>query len=252
MIPQFRQVLLGRYDVEYFLCDGCGLLQTEEPYWLDEAYQSAIALADTGILMRNASIARKLTSIIYFCLDTRAAYVDSAGGYGVLTRMMRDIGFDFFWHDDYCDNLFAQGFEQLKAPVRPCAVTAFEVLEHLRDPLSFLRDALASTTTGTLVLSTDLFDGPPPEPGTWWYYTPQTGQHISFYQRRTLEALATELGVSLHSNNNIHVLTRLKLSPRRFKAATSRWSWPMSLYATVRLDSRTLEDHALAGTAHGV
>ncbi len=39
-------------------------------------------------------------------------FLDYAGGYGVFTRLMRDIGFDFYWHDPYTQNLFANGFEK--------------------------------------------------------------------------------------------------------------------------------------------
>jgi hypothetical protein len=45
----FQAVLLKKYQVRYFFCGSCGLLQTEEPFWLDEAYSSAIADADTGM-----------------------------------------------------------------------------------------------------------------------------------------------------------------------------------------------------------
>ena len=49
----FSAKLLNKYDVQYFYCEETGLLQTEEPYWLDEAYDQAIAATDTGILRRN-------------------------------------------------------------------------------------------------------------------------------------------------------------------------------------------------------
>ena len=31
----------------------CDFLQTEEPFWLKEAYESAIGITDTGIIKRN-------------------------------------------------------------------------------------------------------------------------------------------------------------------------------------------------------
>jgi hypothetical protein len=49
MRSAFRHTVLRKYDVQYFQCGGCGFLQTETPYWLDEAYSSAIVTADTGI-----------------------------------------------------------------------------------------------------------------------------------------------------------------------------------------------------------
>jgi hypothetical protein len=47
--------------------------------------------------MRNISIAKKLAGILYF-MDKRRGrgkYLDVAGGHGMLTRIMRDYGFDF-------------------------------------------------------------------------------------------------------------------------------------------------------------
>jgi hypothetical protein len=124
----FQARLLHKYDVRYFLCKSCGLLQTEPAYWLDEAYSSAIADTDTGIVSRNQEIANKLASLLYFCFDPKAQYLESAGGYGLLTRMMRDWGFDFRWHDPYCENVFARGFEwdPTRGSASGGAVTAFQ------------------------------------------------------------------------------------------------------------------------------
>ncbi|MEJ2105601.1 MAG: hypothetical protein P8X47_13660, partial [Ignavibacteriaceae bacterium] len=49
----FSAKVLNKYNVKYYHCLSCGFLQTEEPYWLDEAYKSAIGIADTGIQKRN-------------------------------------------------------------------------------------------------------------------------------------------------------------------------------------------------------
>ena len=43
---------MDKYDVKYFLCGNCGFVFTEEPYWLNEAYKSAINISDTGIVTR--------------------------------------------------------------------------------------------------------------------------------------------------------------------------------------------------------
>ena len=36
--------------------------------------------------------------------------LDIGGGTGLLTRLLRDVGFEAQWSDEYCDNIFAQGF----------------------------------------------------------------------------------------------------------------------------------------------
>jgi hypothetical protein len=50
--------------------------------------------------------------------------VDCAGGYGILTRLLRDIGVDALWSDPFCQNLMALGFEHSNEPAE--LVTAFE------------------------------------------------------------------------------------------------------------------------------
>ena len=45
--------LLKKHRVRYFRCGKCGFIQTETPYWLEEAYSSAIASQDVGIMSRN-------------------------------------------------------------------------------------------------------------------------------------------------------------------------------------------------------
>ena len=50
----FVQRVLHKHDVCYFRCDICDLIQSEAPYWLDDAYKSAMATMDTGAIARNA------------------------------------------------------------------------------------------------------------------------------------------------------------------------------------------------------
>ena len=45
-----RAQVLRKYRVQYFRCQHCGFIQTEEPYWLEEAYTTAIAMQDVGIM----------------------------------------------------------------------------------------------------------------------------------------------------------------------------------------------------------
>jgi len=48
-----RATVLGKHDVAYFRCRGCGYVQTEEPYWLTESYSEAIRNTDVGIVERD-------------------------------------------------------------------------------------------------------------------------------------------------------------------------------------------------------
>jgi len=239
----FSATVLKKYSVGYYYCDHCGLLQTEEPYWLDEAYTEAIADADTGLVARNRSTARELSALIYSCLDRQGHYVDTAGGYGLLTRLMRDVGFDFYWQDKYCSNLFARGFGADRMIDSVSAVTAFEVLEHVQDPVDFVRGCLKAHSTSTIIFSTELFSGNPPAPSEWWYYAPDAGQHISFYQRRTLDFLASQMSLRLYSHGNMHMLTDRRINSRLFRLMVGELSWIGYARARAGMSSRTFSDH---------
>jgi protein-arginine kinase activator protein McsA len=34
----FSAIVVQKYNVNYYFCDNCGFLQTEEPYWFEESH----------------------------------------------------------------------------------------------------------------------------------------------------------------------------------------------------------------------
>lgn len=242
----FSKKVLRKYQVKYFFCNYCGYLQTEDPYWLEEAYYNAIADADTGLVSRNINISRKLGVLLFLMKDENSRYVDYAGGTGMLVRMMRDIGFDFSWHDPYCDNIHARGFEFKSEQAPAKAVTAFEVLEHVINPIDFIADALLRTQSDTFIFSTELYkEKKPPMPEDWWYYSFQTGQHISFYHRSTLEKISKNLKMKMCSHGGIHMFTKRSIPESLFKLATGRASRLISPIMYHKMKSKTMDDHRL-------
>ena len=213
----FRGILLKKHDVAYYYCHGCGFLATESPYWLDEAYQSPINASDTGILVRNIGLAR-LTAVFLFLLYGRSGkFVDYAGGYGILTRMMRDLGFDFYWIDPHCKNLFARGFEYRPEHWKPDLLTCYEAFEHFVDPVMEIEKILALSEN--ILFTTELLPNPIPQPETWWYYGLDHGQHVSFYSLNALDHIASRYHLNFYTDGRyFHFLTKKKLGKSRFSA----------------------------------
>ncbi|MGF0333545.1 class I SAM-dependent methyltransferase [Ectopseudomonas toyotomiensis] len=246
MVHVFSAILLGKYNADYRVCQSCGYLKVHEPYWLNEAYSSAIADADTGLVARNVLISEKLSSLLFWGMAERGRgrYLDSAGGYGMLTRLMRDYGFDFYWSDKYCKNFLARGFEYEAGAGRCLAVTAMEVLEHVTDPVGYVEETLRYASADTLIFSTELYDGAPPNPDEWWYYSLPTGQHIGFFQLRTLQVLADKLGLNFYSANGIHIFTRRNLRKKWLRIVTSSYFAKATAPLLRRLmKSKTMDDH---------
>ena len=133
----FEETILQKYKVTYYFCKECGLLKTEKPFWLNEAYSEAIGDTDTGVLMRNIVNSDWLEVLLESLFIEKGKFLDVAGGYGLLTRLMRDKGFDCYTTDKFCQNLFAKTFEP-DAYFKADALFAFEVFEHIDNPLEFL------------------------------------------------------------------------------------------------------------------
>ncbi|MEO8701407.1 MAG: class I SAM-dependent methyltransferase [Kofleriaceae bacterium] len=199
-----RQRLLGTHDVDYFLCPRCELLQTEEPTWLAEAYAAAISQLDTGAVQRNQLCAR-LTGLVAATLELPAGApcLDFGGGHGVFVRMMRDLGLDFRWTDKLADNLYAGGFEG-DVTAHHALVTAFEVLEHLADVRGDLAQ-LFGPQPDCVLIGTVLHAGH--QPG-WWYYLLESGQHVCFYNRRTLAWIGELFGYEVLAGPEYSVFLR--------------------------------------------
>ena len=213
--------LMGLYEVKYFRCAGCGFLRTEEPYWLEDAYASAINLADVGMVQRNQRIAKISRALITLLFDGRGRFVDYGGGYGLFVRMMRDTGYDFYRTDKHCSNLFASEFEaDLPTGGGYELLTAFELFEHLVDPVSELKRMLEFSSS--IFFTTELLPDTPPLPEAWSYFGLDHGQHVSFYTRRSLEFLAQQFGLRLYSDGKFrHLLTPKKLTPLCFRVAST-------------------------------
>jgi hypothetical protein len=215
--PRARATIIGKHEIQYFQCPECGFIQTEDPYWLDEAYAHAISDIDLGVINRSTSFAELTRNVLLSSFDCNARFMDFGGGPGVFVRMMRDRGFDFYLFDKYCENMFARGFEaDLNVPDRYELITAFEVFEHFVAPLDDIERLLHYSES--ILFSTLLLPTSNPAPGEWWYYALEHGQHVSIYTYKALATIAKRFDLQLHSNGkSFHLLTKKQIAPRAFQ-----------------------------------
>ncbi len=217
----FTTKVLNKYDVKYFKCRDTGFIQTEEPYWLSDAYSSAITKLDIGLVGRNEMLRERLSPILSAFFNAEGKFLDYAGGYGLFTRMMRDKGFDFYHTDIYCQNIFAEYFDLKDLPDNSKfeLLTAFEVFEHLPNPMAELE--IMSKYTDSIFFSTML------QPNNdiqkveeWWYFIPETGQHVALYTEKSLAFLANKFGYQFYTDGiGIHLFTKKKLTKNPFDTA---------------------------------
>ena len=212
----FSSKILNKYNIDYFYCKNCGFLQTEEPYWLKESYNESINITDTGIMARNIYMSKISSGVIYFFFDKRAVFVDYAGGYGIFTRLMRDFGFNFYWHDPYTKNVLARGLEYTSKIKNIELLTTFESFEHFVNPVKEMNKMFSISKN--ILFSTELLSNPIPKPEEWYYYGLDHGQHISFYSSKTLKFIAQKYNLNVYSMGTIHLLTEKKINPFFFKS----------------------------------
>lgn len=246
----FVAEVLSRYPVGYFHCSNCDLIQTQQPFWLEEAYGSALSVFDTGAVARDR-MATELTLATARLLKVGrdASCLDYGGGHGVLTRGMRDAGYDFRWHDKYANNVYARGFEG-DPGVRQALLTCFEVWEHLPDAGVDLEQLFRPGHDAVLV-STVLHRG---HRENWWYYCPEAGQHVAFFSARTMQFVARRFGYSaivgdrytlFHRPNVLRGWRHRLASLIIRRAGADRNSRAVAISSVVgsRLPSRVWEDH---------
>ena len=230
----FKGKILNKHEVCYYQCPVCGLIYTEKPYWIDEAYDSSITIYDTGIMSRNITFSMATYAILKILFENKSIRgFDWGGGYGIFVRLMRDLGYDFEWFDKYSENLVSRGFEaDMKVDKKYDIMTAFEVFEHLTDPLQEIESMLKKSDI--ILFSILLYDEgySYPKLDAWWYYVPEEGQHIVFYSKVTLKEIAKKFQVNYYAiNNSLHIFSKKKINIANIKfKVNTRWGTMATLF----------------------
>ena len=216
----FTKQILGKHEAAYFKCAACGHVQTEEPYWLEEAYRNRDYRLDVGMADRCVWSAQTMVALARRVgIGPEEPCLDWGAGTGLFVRLCRDYGMNFFYFDPYPQNVFARGFEADTAggPEWIC-ISAFEVAEHLADPLKDF-GKLFRLSPRYILFSTLLYGG---QSGDWWYFT-DNGQHIAFYTRRSLELIGEQYGYRLASNGrDLHLFSKERVRDRILDTSRKR------------------------------
>lgn len=238
----FNHQILHKYIIDYFLCSDCGFMQTENPYWLNEAYVDSINISDTGYAIRNLNLSKRTWLLFIILFGKNKKYLDYAGGYGLFTRFMRDFGMDFYTADKYTKNLFAKGFEYENQKIS--AISCSECFEHFSEPKDEIEKMLSISKN--IFFSTNLFGESKVPDDSWWYYGFEHGQHISFYSYKTLEYLAKKNNLFLCSNKKtLHMFLEKKISNYYFLFLVKLGILPWDLFFRFFTKSKTWSDYGL-------
>jgi len=189
----FKKKLLRKYDVSYYKCQHCNSALTENPYWLDEAYSQQNYNLDTGALQRNiGNFAGCYTLSKIFSANR---IVDFGGKDGILCRFLRDHLIDCFVYDKYSRPNYSLDFELRSSTTNIDMVLAFEVFEHFTNPHADL-DEIFSFESKLVVATTALYSD---QGNDWWYFSPESGQHVFFYSPQAINLIAQKYryGVTL-------------------------------------------------------
>jgi SAM-dependent methyltransferase len=197
------KVFAGRFDAHYHECARCQALQVPQPFWLDEAYREEGAPPawnpDRGRWVRNFSVYCYLVALHRAGLwQSAPQLLDYGGGYGLLTQMLFDAGYDAWQTDPYVARPFLAGHRFLAdlnaVPDQSFdGILAFEVFEHLTDPAligRLFRRLLRPD--GTVVISTGVYE--PGNHGPDWPYLNSLEQHVTFWSRAALGHFAAAWG----------------------------------------------------------
>ncbi|MDJ0689875.1 MAG: methyltransferase domain-containing protein [Xenococcaceae cyanobacterium MO_188.B32] len=206
----FSKKLLQKYEVAFFRCHQCKSLQTEAPYWLDEAYAGLRSIPDIAAVER----VQKLQLIVYFVakifgLSPNDKILDWGGGDGLLVRMLRDLGLDAYLLDKYITNRYAVGFED-RLSQHYKMITCFETWEHFSNPKIEIEKQFQRQPE-IIFLSTSIYKS---QGINWNYLTPLSGRHVFFYSKTAMEWIAHQFGYEFLNYNNFSIFYKSHLTPK--------------------------------------
>ncbi len=207
IVYKFSLPLVAGLRGDYFECTNCLMLQSDHldsltpPGLVKIANYDQSADLDSGAAWRLSCLANRLEQLVKLKILPRAhpnfKALDFGCGTGFLVSYMaHQFGWGAVGYDPFCTPAYApdkvftdwKSVEQ-RGPYN--LVVASEVFEHFTHPkeeLTRIFDVLAKDIA-FLYVTTGLYV-PGKTTSDWNYLAPQSGHHVSFYARRTMQEIA--------------------------------------------------------------
>jgi hypothetical protein len=202
-----RQFADHGVQIEYFRCQGCGLMFTPAfDAWSPQDFQQHIyntdyVLADPPFSGERSTRNAAMVAGLWHRQKDTLRLLDYSGGAGAMVAALAKLGIAC----DSCDPYYGVPAPAQSYPV----VTCFEVLEHVphQDQLLWFKELGTHIEAGgTLLLSTEVFGSD--ISAAHWYLCPRNG-HISVHSARSLRLLAASVGLQVFSiSSEMHLMRR--------------------------------------------
>lgn len=204
---------LSGTPVYYFRCRNCGFIFTDffdtftEHDWKRQVYNPDYKLVDPEYADARPRSNARYVKLLLSGWKHRVIGLDFGGGNGLTAMLLRQQGWQFDSYDPF--GLTTATSSRMKTYN---VTIAFEVFEHLLDPVSELAHILDMMTSDKplIVIGTATTDGRVDDARrlSWWYAAPRNG-HISLYSRRSLCELARKYQLEcISASGGTHFMVR--------------------------------------------
>jgi hypothetical protein len=194
--------------VTYLRCSACDFLFTRDfDSWSEADFGAKIYNADYALVDPDFAEQRPAANASFIIRNFGASgqkirVLDYGGGEGKLMDLLRANGFRIVnTYDPFSSKYNVSDGQKYDL------ITAFEVFEHVPDPIATIRDIAKRLKPESLLLfSTLLQPADFAEVGLdWWYVGPRNG-HISLHSGNSLALLLKQCGLTLASaSQGVHI-----------------------------------------------